>query len=129
MTSAEIAHGLALALDLLREYADTLDGRQLEDTQADEITLAQAAVEAALQEQRRELDELRAENERLASRLAEIEGQAEAQGQTLDGLVKCLLDAYAPEGEPIPLVTYSGVDERALVKAWAALRNLYAEKP
>lgn len=53
MTSAEIAQGLNIALNLLREYADTLDGRQLEDTQADEITLAQAAVEAALQEQRR----------------------------------------------------------------------------
>lgn len=51
MTSAEIARGLAIAQGLLREYVDTLDGRQLEDTQADEITLAQAAVEAAFQEQ------------------------------------------------------------------------------
>ena len=74
MTSAEIARGLAIAQGLLREYVDTLDGRQLEDTQADEITLAQAAVEAAFQEQCGEtMRKLRAERDELAARLEAFE--------------------------------------------------------
>ena len=73
MTSAEIARGLAIAQGLLREYVDTLDGRQLEDTQADEITLAQAAVEAAFQEQCGEtMRKLRAERDRASSLFASI---------------------------------------------------------
>ena len=82
MTSAEIARGLAIAQGLLREYVDTLDGRQLEDTQADEITLAQAAVEAAFQEQCGEtMRQLR--DERDAAR-AELEKAREASGALVD---------------------------------------------
>ena len=55
------------------------------------------------------------------------EALADAQGPTLDALIKRLLTAYAPRGETIPLVPYAGTDEQALAQAWATLRDLYAE--